>query len=453
MNNTQRRKTFRTRLRNAWNRVKRPFVKTVVLVSTVAALSACGDKSILPAKDSGLYRDQIVRLDSGVDSFSAPDKTPTPDSLVEDKCKTGELKCSPYADCVDNACITKKQFTDLCKPNQNTIPLGPTPVSMNGLNLTYQGANLKEGQCIQFTSDNHDYTIYRDTHNIDYEINLIIFDENRRDFSSKLGDFKYLRFGDGLSLFYGEVQGEPSWIYLHKIIPVDAVEVKLDGCDAVGDPTMRAKFIQNTKKFLKAIESATGINIGECLQTLRYVLDPAAQCCAYANTWGEQGIIVISKAMLEGAITSPINLEWHEPIHPLRSCTNIYRMLDNRHIFWEATTEQILREYGDSALADKNAFWLKNIVDSIDKDPSIIDTTQGDLGGCPGMASYLLSKEYLKQTPQGKRDLVRKFHMSVRDDPDSLLNYPIDRKAIIHIVCNLVSDPSCLTKINKYCLP
>ena len=317
---------------------------------------------------------------------------------------------------------------------------------------TYEVASLLEkGACIQYPIREKTYHItlkdlvFSEQEELHYE--LIVYNGDH-DSSYSLTTRKIVKLENDIAVSFGFGEDQKLSFFIHRIIPIEAVAVK-GNCNAFRNEVACSRFLTEVTAIIAAIEKATGINLGLCFDTIDYrFLDTEfAQLpsgAATADFFASKGIIEVGQ-ILQRKIENDSFLDSHEPLHLVFDCINAPQEDNIKHLLWLIAREQILRAYGDSAMADQ-------YLESARQGNATAPKNDGKDGRCTEIKNFLLTEAYLALSDELRARFLLDFFSSINTDHSFLTSYQrMDSNAMRRVVCHLSNQANCEQTLATYC--
>ncbi len=364
--------------------------------------------------------------------------TLTPPALVG--CQYNNPSCETNQQCIQNHCISPISLDAYC-PVEDRIDV----TTLDGSNIAY----LPPGKCILFDTGERNYSIrfvsVISTNPDQYEMEIV--DSFGNHYQNQIIPLKYFRLGRDLTISAVlQVQDYRTLkLYPHRVIPNDQLQINAN-CENLTSAELCNQFKINTKNYIKAMEQASNISLGECFDSVTYnfVSDITH---GYSHTDGEKGLI--TAGTFANSIFTSYNYESHEPMHLLYFCANIPNEDNLNHAYWFASEEQFRRDYGDATAGDEslnnNQYWENQITSN----PSMIDTETGQIGGCWGAKTHILNEKYISLSASERADFLKSFYQRIKTN--SRITSWDDKQATIQIICDLTQEPGCYEYLRSKC--
>ncbi|MGV8085316.1 MAG: hypothetical protein ACP5N9_03645 [Candidatus Bilamarchaeum sp.] len=355
-------------------------------------------------------------------------------------CQFNNPSCDSNQVCIENRCQNQISLDSYC-PIENRVEL----TTLDGSDIVY----LTPGKCILFDTGERQYSIkfvrVVSTDPDQYEMEIIDSFGNR--YTNQIVPLKYFRLGRDLTISAVlRVQDYRTLkLYPHRVITSDQLQINAN-CEGLTSAELCNQFKTNTKNYIKAMEQASGISLGECVDSVTYnfVSDITH---GYAYNSGEKGLI--TAGTFANSIFSTTNYEGHEPMHLLYFCANIPNSENLNHSYWFASEEQFKRNYNDldgaSEALTNNQYW-ENMISN---DPTTLNTETGMIGQCWGAKTHILNEKYLSLSAAERVTFLRTFYQRIKNSSEVVgLN---DREAVAQIICDISQKPNCMQYLTNYC--
>jgi hypothetical protein len=385
--------------------ISKPFKKTAVLISLIGCLSTgCGD---------------TINNHYHYHNPESPEAAQGDDT----RNKGIELAENLGVSCNKMAEVEKAQF-----PNVDS-------------------AVLEKDQCTVYEINESKYLIKSEGSR------LIIYDEAGQMFiSPSLPLGKFFKITDELSVSVDwdwENRG-PLKTFMHKIIPVEKIQVTAIDCDKYGSLDDCAIFLEDTKKLLRSIQKMSGKNMGECYNEIVYQFVEEDAGEAFSSVQGS-GLIEIGGILSDYVLNAEIKSESHEPLHLFYHCFNLHVADSAYHFFWNPVSEQLNLAQDDVEEAQRHAKAVVGVIKSFESDPHYLDD-YGDYRKCSEAQTYLMYKKYSSLTPTERKKFVFDFFQMISGDKRFLTDtHNSDSKALIDAVCKMSGSKDCFKFLRNYC--